>query len=206
MINRLAASLAAAAIATMGVASAAQAYEPSPEEWNKVKQGGDSQTAKEETAVGKPFVFKGSGFAPNSEVTVYWQYGGASGGAAADMSGGTNSMTVMADGSGNISVTIPASKAGTYYMVAKGMDAAGMAVQLTGIGVAKAGSTGGGVVNGGSAHKSGNKKSGHSSTNKLAKTGPESVAVQAWAGAGLVTIGGAVVAVSVIRRRNAGSL
>lgn len=209
MINRLAASLAAATIATLGFATAAQAegYEPSPEEWQQVENGGDNNTVKEEAAVGKTFVFKAGGFAPNSKVYISWKFGSTAG-AGANYDGSVNSMTTTADAQGNISVEIPAVKAGSYYMVAKGTNAAGSAVQVTGIGVAKEGSTGTGTVNGGTAGGSGSGSSSGSTsgTSKLAKTGPESVAAQVWAGAGLVTIGGAVVAVSVIRRRNAGSI
>lgn len=219
MIRRLTASVALAAAATVGTSAGAFAYEPVE----------PTPGAGLQLQVGGQVTFTSEGFAPGSNVT--FRLVDANGSAiatlnlTADNNGQFNySFNINLSGAFAL-VANGVNASGTPVQAAKPVSVGGSGSTAGGStsgGSSSEGSTSGGsastdstvaapaevisgspkpvasgkVVNAGTARAANTVKGG-----QLAKTGPADLSVQLWAGSGLLAAGGALVAVSAMRRR-----
>lgn len=219
MIRRLTASVALAAAATVGTSAGAFAYEPVE----------PTPGAGLQLQVGGQVTFTSEGFAPGSNVT--FRLVDANGSAiatlnlTADDNGQFNySFNINLSGAFAL-VANGVNASGTPVQAAKPVSVGGSGSTAGGSvsgGSSSDGSTSGGsastdstvaapaevisgsakpvasgkVVNAGTARAANTVKGG-----QLAKTGPADLSVQLWAGSGLLAAGGALVAVSAMRRR-----
>lgn len=200
MIRRFTASVALAAAATVGVgAGAAYAYEP--------VQPGTGLNLE----VGGNITFTSDGFKPGS--TVNFRLVDSNGNVIARLD-------LVADANGKFDYSFNINLSGAFALVANGQGTSGGNVQASKPVT---------VVSGGNVTTktpvevvSGSAKPATSkvvaagtaqattkttkTSGQLAKTGANDLGTQLWAGAGLLAAGGALVGVSMVRRRQANSL
>lgn len=196
MFRRLLAAAAVAALTTLGFATSAAAQYPVP----SPAPGGVSEGTIE---VGEAVLFTGAGFAPGSTVTITVAGGDASIEPAAFTSSdavfefaAVQSDTVTADSDGSFAAEVELLDTGVYTLTATGVapDGSPHSVEASVRVVADEVSRGGD-------RDDTRDDDGAAAGDELPRTGSSGISVQVWAGVGLLALGGALVALTVVRRR-----